>query len=527
MRSRTPLACPSSTSSNNPLLCDAVYGVTSMKSGGLDLVEQSRAKVDAAAQALTQCLLEATQLSPVASSPSLHPCQTWDEAIGYRCRCSFQVLKYHKESDEGSPVYHYCCAIRHAGHPIAICDFPVANRRIQSSMQQLLQLLNSSEFPALSRYLTSLTFTSSWDDDRDCVLTLHYHEDIPVSRQDGALVPDRDPTTDLWIAEAQRVCAALRLRQLTRRARGTVVRAMDDDSLQREAILADSLVLERRGRLWTVQVSRCAVPGSDSKEEGLTSALTDTTIQRRRVEYIKPEGAFLHPNPRVMCQALSWILTRLQWIVDSTQAAASVSSSSTPQLRLLELYCGCGAHTVAVAQSQLVSQIVAVEFDRRLVAACERNGRLNHCGGPCAAEDECYTGSDEREGRTSNGTSLRVVSQDAGTFVRHHCRITDFDILLVDPPKQGLDDRICQFLQNSNPESVSHRETGRLPLLSHVLYVSCGADALRRDLARLLARTLPTSSSLSPWEVVDTAVLDLFPGTGSVETLVHLQRRNR
>jgi 23S rRNA (uracil1939-C5)-methyltransferase len=76
-----------------------------------------------------------------------------------------------------------------------------------------------------------------------------------------------------------------------------------------------------------------------------------------------------------------------------------------------------------------------------------------------------------------------------------------FDILLVDPPRLGLGDKICQMaIQGS---------------FQHILYISCGRHALKRDLERLDAT----------FQIVNCHVLDLFPRTDSVESLVHLKRR--
>merc|ERR1711933_92538 len=47
------------------------------------------------------------------------------------------------------------------------------------------------------------------------------------------------------------------------------------------------------------------------------------------------------------------------------------------KLSVLEMYCGCGAHTVALGRSGMVSRILAVELDPRLVRACEANVTRN------------------------------------------------------------------------------------------------------------------------------------------------------
>jgi tRNA/tmRNA/rRNA uracil-C5-methylase (TrmA/RlmC/RlmD family) len=142
--------------------------------------------------------------------------------------------------------------------------------------------------------------------------------------------------------------------------------------------------------------------------------------------------------------------------------------------------------------------MVSVELDERLVQALRHICQLNGI----RLENELGNFED-------GGAGLKVVAEDAGKYVSrlqkqqepgcHH----EFDLLLVDPPKQGLDASVCDFALNRT-------------CLGHILYVSCGRDALVRDLERLE----------SCFRVVDCALLDLFPGTGSVETLVHLERRS-
>ena len=76
-----------------------------------------------------------------------------------------------------------------------------------------------------------------------------------------------------------------------------------------------------------------------------------------------------------------------------------------------------------------------------------------------------------------------------------------FGVLLVDPPRQGLDEQVIKLATTSN--------------IKNLLYVSCGRHALKRDLA-LLDKV---------FEIVDILLTDLFPRTDSVETLTHLRRR--
>jgi tRNA/tmRNA/rRNA uracil-C5-methylase (TrmA/RlmC/RlmD family) len=65
-----------------------------------------------------------------------------------------------------------------------------------------------------------------------------------------------------------------------------------------------------------------------------------------------------------MLHSLEWLVSRLQAVIDGDRP-----------LHMLEMYCGCGAHTVALAIPGLLHSIVAVELNGRLVDACAENCR--------------------------------------------------------------------------------------------------------------------------------------------------------
>mmetsp|Transcript_557 Transcript_557/g.860 ORF Transcript_557/g.860 Transcript_557/m.860 type:complete len:160 (-) Transcript_557:102-581(-) len=91
----------------------------------------------------------------------------------------------------------------------------------------------------------------------------------------------------------------------------------------------------------------------------------------------------------------------------------------------------------------------------------------------------------------------------------------DYDVLLVDPPRSGLDEKVCNMALNGT--------------FTHIIYISCGRHALLKDLQRLCCcKEEEEDEKSSCFEVVDCALLDLFPRTKeSVESLVHLRRRRR
>jgi tRNA/tmRNA/rRNA uracil-C5-methylase (TrmA/RlmC/RlmD family) len=217
----------------------------------------------------------------------------------------------------------------------------------------------------------------------------------------------------------------------------------------------------------------------------------------RKVCYEKPEGAFFHPNATAMCSALEWLIRRVDYIQQCN------AESSHRKTRLVELYCGCGAHTVALMRTQALESIVAVELDERLVSACQRNVEINDIENNRTAETR---------------TIVQVVSDDAGIWAKAFmnsgtgscssipCKADSqnsnpFDILLVDPPRQGLDENVCHMVNNGS--------------FKDLLYISCGKDALIRDL-NYFSRN---------FDVIGCKLIDLFPQTNAVESLMHLRRK--
>lgn len=155
-----------------------------------------------------------------------------------------------------------------------------------------------------------------------------------------------------------------------------------------------------------------------------------------------------------------------------------------------------------LARSGLLSGIVAVELDERLVDSCRRNCELNNCLEGAAGDDG--TRNDDVR------TLVRVVKGDATEWAaktlrgRRQSDESNFDVLLVDPPRAGLSSTVIDMALKGTFE--------------HVVYVSCGRRALLRDLTALCGND-------DGFDVVDLAVIDLFPGTDAVESLVHLRRR--
>mmetsp|Transcript_13861 Transcript_13861/g.38962 ORF Transcript_13861/g.38962 Transcript_13861/m.38962 type:complete len:591 (-) Transcript_13861:1513-3285(-) len=497
-------------------------------------------------------------------------CHSEEETWTYRCRCNFQIVV--TEASPG-PVYRY--AMRSKGQPVLLGTkntFPIATRRIQAAMGGFMEYLNGTEggddntegygcddddddddddegdtktdgqLNVVGRHLTSCTFSSAWRDtpDADCILTLHY---------DHPLESVRGP----WTEQAGKLCHRLGLRQMNGRSKGTLLsvgrvepnttaaednhgsndRSTGGSDDETEWTIRDTVYLRRRRCSSASETSDNGTTREEvvewnvslEREQSPAGAPTSALLAIIPVHYEKPETAFYHPNPNAMTKALAWMLNRL----------ASISlHKQGKKLKLLEMYCGCGAHTVALGRSGLVQSILAVELDPRLVRACERNLSRNGLeqvveirrgdAGKWAREEsrrsrrrrwtEITTASNPNDNDDDNSDSDIDIDIDNDNDDEGR----GYDVLLVDPPRQGLDNEVCRMAMMSlggeqDATGVGDRGTR---CFRNLLYVSCGHRALLRDLERL-----------SPvYEVVDCAQMDLFPRTDSIETLVHLRKRN-
>ena len=164
---------------------------------------------------------------------------------------------------------------------------------------------------------------------------------------------------------------------------------------------------------------------------------------------------------------------------------------------MLELYCGCGTHTVALAP--FFSNIVAVELHPRLVDAARRNVLANAKANGSAAHVDVVAAPSARFCRSvvrTRGKCLRkhLVDVDGGASA------SEFHVLLVDPPRCGLDADTLKMASG----------------FEHVLYISCCKENLARDLA-VLSQTHVLCRPV--------AVIDHFPNTEWVETAVMLQKQ--
>jgi 23S rRNA (uracil1939-C5)-methyltransferase len=150
----------------------------------------------------------------------------------------------------------------------------------------------------------------------------------------------------------------------------------------------------------------------------------------------------------------------------------------TPESRVLDLYCGIGNFTLALAGS--AGHVVGVEGEASLVERARHNARRNGL-----ANVEVYVGD------LSRPTELPAAWL-RGPYSR----------VLLDPPRVGAAPAVLAVIARTAPERV--------------LYVSCHPGSLARDLGILVHEHGFTLES--------AGVVDMFPHTAHVESMALLRR---
>ena len=182
------------------------------------------------------------------------------------------------------------------------------------------------------------------------------------------------------------------------------------------------------------------------------------------------DGAFIQPNTAVNEKMIAWAKGCVEHGTD-----------------LLELYCGHGNFTVAMAEK--FKRILATEISKSSIANalknCELNGVNNIKFLRMSAEELISAFGREREFN-------RLRELDIFSY--------DFSHVLVDPPRAGLDASVINFIKN----------------YENIVYISCSPQSLKRDMAQLDATH----------EAVKFAVFDQFANTAHIECGVLLRSKN-
>jgi 23S rRNA (uracil1939-C5)-methyltransferase len=242
----------------------------------------------------------------------------------------------------------------------------------------------------------------------------------------------------------------------------------------------------REGRALVVLVVRSEADAAPVERMALAIALDDRVAGVVRMDNDREDGALLDGEARVVTgsAALRDVIAGVEVDVGAgefaqvnpaqadamyARAAERLAAGSG---RVADVYAGLGGITFALARAG--AQVIAFERDAGAIAALR------------AAADNAGL-ADRVEARAGDAATLAQVA--------------DLDAIVVNPPRKGLArDVVAAILA-----SAARR----------VVYVSCGPEALGRDLA-LLRDGGFTIEAIEPF--------DLMPGTSQIETIVTLGR---
>ena len=149
----------------------------------------------------------------------------------------------------------------------------------------------------------------------------------------------------------------------------------------------------------------------------------------------------------------------------------------TGKERLLDLYCGAG--TIGLSMADAVQELIGVEIVPEAVENAKKNAAR------------------------SGVQNARFFCGDAGQIANKLAQQgTAPDIIVVDPPRKGCDATAIQAMVQMQPERM--------------VMISCNATTAARDCAAL---------EQLGYVVRQVQPVDLFPGTGHVECVVLMSRK--
>lgn len=143
----------------------------------------------------------------------------------------------------------------------------------------------------------------------------------------------------------------------------------------------------------------------------------------------------------------------------------------TDNEKVIDLYCGVGSISLYV--SRYVKEVLGIEIVKEAIDDANYNKKIN------------------------NIDNTTFICSDVSKIIDDNI---DCDVLIVDPPRAGIDKHTREVINNSN--------------IKKIIYVSCDPMTLVRDI-----------HELDKYELIDTSVVDMFPQTEHVECVCVMERR--
>ena len=172
-----------------------------------------------------------------------------------------------------------------------------------------------------------------------------------------------------------------------------------------------------------------------------------------------PAGAFFQTNPEVASLLVHEVVEKIR-------------QSGMDQL--VELHCGAGIFSLCAAQKISGLTTVGAEITANSISCAKQAAKRFKLQNRC-----------------------RFFNADAAAF---YSRENAVPLLLVDPPRSGLDKKLLNRICSKPPR--------------YMIYVSCGPDTLQRDIKKLAS---------SGAKVLSARMFDMFPVTAHFESVTFLK----
>lgn len=142
---------------------------------------------------------------------------------------------------------------------------------------------------------------------------------------------------------------------------------------------------------------------------------------------------------------------------------------------LVEAYCGVG--TMSLMMAKKAKEVIGIEIIPSAVRNANENAKINHIA------------------------NAKFITGDAAEETTKISKKRKIDVLLIDPPRSGIDDAMLNCIIKSKVKKV--------------VYISCNPATLAKNLNDLSAQ----------YAVEKMIPVDMFPNTPHVETVVCLKRK--
>ena len=138
----------------------------------------------------------------------------------------------------------------------------------------------------------------------------------------------------------------------------------------------------------------------------------------------------------------------------------------------LDLYCGTG--TIGIYISDLVKKVIGIDYNKSNIKDAVKNIELN------------------------NINNIEFICDKVENIIDKY---TEISLVIVDPPRTGLDKKTIKYLKTINSEKI--------------IYVSCDPITLARDLKLLNDK----------YRILEVTPINMFPRTYHCESVCILERR--